>query len=574
MKSEQEIFRECELICRIFDGNMDPEKMRAFEKSLSRDPELLAIYAQVAEVHGHLICPGVSLGLTQQPSGDEDAVLSAELWQQLLEYEKAAPEIDLHKEEPQEKLIQKVVYPEREKRKMSTFSIVFLAMNAAAVLFIVLFLQFAPSKRGVEIATLTDSINAKWADVIVQEGERLKSDSSSLMLREGVVELLFDNHTKVVVEAPAEFELISKDQINLRYGRLYTMVPKEAIGFSIYTPNARVIDLGTEFGINAEAHGDTFLHVIKGKTVLIAGDRFNKDTVEVVEGFAKKVSSNQEISDIRCDDRLFIRDIQSEKNVIWRGQRELSLSDIVGAGNGLGTGTIENSIDPLTGNMTHWAFTPERAGNGEYISVSTSDYIDGVFVPDGSNGPVVVTSQGDTWECPRTSNAFKYNIVNSLQIPRDLSPYQNYVGDIPKTDVILNKASQGDVPLQTMGVMSKQYRRNPTDETVFMHANLGITFDLWKVRKIFPELTQVKKFQSVFGAGEIALESQSFDVWVLVDGKPVFVQQDMNSRQMLEIDISLTNEDRFLSLVVTEGSDEFSYYNDWGVFVNPHLVVE
>ena len=29
----------------------------------------------------------------------------------------------------------------------------------------VLFLRFAPSKVGIEVATLTDSINAKWVDV-------------------------------------------------------------------------------------------------------------------------------------------------------------------------------------------------------------------------------------------------------------------------------------------------------------------------------------------------------------------------------------------------------------------------
>jgi hypothetical protein len=50
------------------------------------------------------------------------------------------------------------------------------------------------------------------------------------------------------------------------YGRVYASVPKEALGFTIYTQNSKIIDLGTEFGVDTAMDGTVEIHVINVRT--------------------------------------------------------------------------------------------------------------------------------------------------------------------------------------------------------------------------------------------------------------------------------------------------------------------
>ncbi len=149
--------------------------------------------------------------------------------------------------------------------------------------------------------------------------------------------MLFDNNAMVTIEGPAEFEIVSEDRIKLQYGRIYSIVPQEALGFSVATPNAMVIDLGTEFGIQVDLEGNTELHVSQGMTRLMAGINKKKVSSEIYEGSARKITgSSSEVSEVPCKDSIFVRKINSKTNLIWRGQKELDLADIVGGGNGWG----------------------------------------------------------------------------------------------------------------------------------------------------------------------------------------------------------------------------------------------
>jgi hypothetical protein len=146
------------------------------------------------------------------------------------------------------------------------------------MLFFVVYARFAPVKRGLEVATLLDSINAKWAeaDSSMKSGSRLVTGSTNSLLRGGCAKLLFDNNAIVTIEGPAEFEIIAEDRIKLLYGRIYSIVPQEALGFSVVTPNAMIVDLGTEFGVQVDFLGTTELHVNHGMTRLVAGKKRKK----------------------------------------------------------------------------------------------------------------------------------------------------------------------------------------------------------------------------------------------------------------------------------------------------------
>ena len=69
---------------------------------------------------------------------------------------------------------------------------------------------------------------------------------------------------QVVLEGPSRLRLDSGGAAELSFGRIATTVPTQAIGFTISSPNARFIDLGTEFGLRVDTTKGFELHVFDG----------------------------------------------------------------------------------------------------------------------------------------------------------------------------------------------------------------------------------------------------------------------------------------------------------------------
>jgi hypothetical protein len=569
----------CQLILKFKDQTITPQELELLDKAFQRHPESIELLTQIIEVHTQLNQFGGSVLIEEN-----NEILSDKVWQVLADEENKAPivEIPFGRKEPRENVKTTEILMARP--RINKFSLYSLLLSAAALIFMIVYAHYAPPKSGYEVAILTDSIQAKWADPAdtAKIGTRLLTNQGLAILKEGIIQMRYDDGVLVVIEAPAEYELLTSTEIAVNYGRLYATVSNAGKGFTVKTQNTRIIDLGTEFGVEADARGDTFLHVTKGKTTLIAGEKYNKVSMEVSEGSAKKISSaSSEILDIPCNKQLFARAIDSRRNVVWKGQLSIDLADIVGGGCGLGDGHNETAIDPLTGQMLDWKRTLNRyglmgdfyRGQGQYVPVSGSAFIDGVFVPDGGNGPIQVTSVGHRWNCPDTSNFYKYDIVNSLHIPDNPNQYNyDYPGLTVKEDMMLIKASEGQVPVRLLGLIAAKTPPNPTDTSLFMHANLGITFDLSQIRKVLPDV-RITKFKSVFGMGELATTPLNLDLWILVDGKPRLIKQNADSTTAMNIEMDLSQSDRFLTLVVTDGGSS-GYAFDWGLFMNPRLEIE
>ena len=80
----------------------------------------------------------------------------------------------------------------------------------------------------------------------------------------GMLKLLFQNGTLVTLHAPAIFEVVSEMRARVLLGKVTAKIGPNAKGFSIITPQATVIDLGTEFGIEVNEVGATDVVVFKG----------------------------------------------------------------------------------------------------------------------------------------------------------------------------------------------------------------------------------------------------------------------------------------------------------------------
>jgi hypothetical protein len=82
--------------------------------------------------------------------------------------------------------------------------------------------------------------------------------------------VVFYSGARLVIEGPAELQIISPTEAVCPNGRLLVEVPQPARGFRLKTDQLSVVDLGTAFGVDA-THGRTEVHVFKGEVELVAG---------------------------------------------------------------------------------------------------------------------------------------------------------------------------------------------------------------------------------------------------------------------------------------------------------------
>lgn len=120
------------------------------------------------------------------------------------------------------------------------------------------------------VASLYADAGAEWAEGTPTPNKENQLASQSYRLDSGYVELDFEQGARVVIEGPAEFDLLSAHRMRLLSGRVTGLVNKGAEGFTVLTPHATLIDLGTEFGVDVGTERGTDLHVFDGK-VSIAG---------------------------------------------------------------------------------------------------------------------------------------------------------------------------------------------------------------------------------------------------------------------------------------------------------------
>jgi hypothetical protein len=130
------------------------------------------------------------------------------------------------------------------------------------------------------VAMLNGVVDAQWNSR--EEAPRLGAplDPGWLRLKSGLAQVVFYSGARVVIEGPAELQIISSIDASFRAGRLTAEVPPQARGFRIGTPQMNVTDLGTVFGLDVK-EGATELHVFKGEVEFLpAGGTANQSLKE------------------------------------------------------------------------------------------------------------------------------------------------------------------------------------------------------------------------------------------------------------------------------------------------------
>lgn len=402
------------------------------------------------------------------------------------------------------------------------------------------------------VATLTDSTEATWETPLTDA--RLRP--GWMKLEQGFALITFKRGAEVIVQAPCEFELRSANAMFLEDGRMTARVPREAVGFTVTTPTSRVVDFGTEFGVLTGAGRGDEVHVFDGSVRFRSARRRSTRWDQALKkGQAATVDTTGHVHVQALKDRptQFARALP-DANESGKPAGRLNVADIVGGGNGWGTASVGKGIDPSTGAVVSTYSVSETTGHG-FIETPSLAFVDGVFVPDGGDGPVVISSIGTRFEgCPDTSNTCYRSLINGatfLAVPFDPHP-----GRLTEPNLVTT-----DPP------------------SIGMHANAGITFDLEPIRRMTPQLN-VAAFRALCGVSETVLEyanegsarQAAVDFWVLVDGQVRFSKTlAPMPPESTWIDVRLSPEDRFLTLATTaSGTCTFA----WGMFAAPTLELE
>jgi hypothetical protein len=124
------------------------------------------------------------------------------------------------------------------------------------------------------VVTRVTGVVTEPGTVSLLPGTRLKP--GVLALAEGQLQLEFFCGAQLVIEGPAELHILSAESATLVSGKAAARVSDAARGFVLNSPEAAVVDLGTEFAINVDSDGSSEVQVIDGEVeVSLLGDDGN-----------------------------------------------------------------------------------------------------------------------------------------------------------------------------------------------------------------------------------------------------------------------------------------------------------
>lgn len=157
-------------------------------------------------------------------------------------------------------------------------------LAAAAAVVVAGLLAWLPLARGPRPPVAADPLPEPVAVIKEAADARWKnSDSGSapgstllpgpLALESGMAAIEFASGARLLLEGPAELEIVSSMELFCRSGKMRLQVPPPARGFVIGTPRLRVVDTGTAFGLAVREDGAASVKVLEGAIELHQGGK-------------------------------------------------------------------------------------------------------------------------------------------------------------------------------------------------------------------------------------------------------------------------------------------------------------
>lgn len=270
MISAKEKFELCKTILCILDGTVAEAEFKQFEAALVENEDVRHLYLMMLETYARLQKPGdsfkLNVGIDDMAEG-----FNSELWQLLAKEEMESPSVQVA---PAIAAPEKICLPQDNSanagRRYNRSAWMSIILSAAAMLFLIVFVRFAPV-RDTSYGRIADYRRAVLKEMKPALSKGMILRNESLILEAGILEIAMDDGTAILLEAPAEMRLEDDHQVFLVQGQLTAKVPPSAIGFTVRTPSASVVDYGTEFGILVDQYANTEAHVLKGEVEMRLG---------------------------------------------------------------------------------------------------------------------------------------------------------------------------------------------------------------------------------------------------------------------------------------------------------------
>jgi hypothetical protein len=215
--------RSLELVHAFLDGALDSERIIALESELASDRLVLQSLVQAA-VNDEL--------LARHFDRADEASFQSAILLALQPSGASSPET--------------AAAPPRATRGKRTWPPFALAIAVLAALGIAYFA--IPH----EVAMVTRLVDAVIADTdLSYVGARVK-EGDWLFIERGTVEVTFDRGAVLAIKGPAKMQVVSDMRAESHSGKLTVDVGDRAIGFTVETPSASVVDWGTKFGVGVD----------------------------------------------------------------------------------------------------------------------------------------------------------------------------------------------------------------------------------------------------------------------------------------------------------------------------------
>tara|TARA_R110002020_G_scaffold244375_1_gene458039 strand:- start:356 stop:2143 length:1788 start_codon:yes stop_codon:yes gene_type:complete len=152
------------------------------------------------------------------------------------------------------------------------------------------------------VAVLLDSEDVVWSDgqASIEYGTSFHRNEI-LKLESGLIRIAFDCGAGVVLEGPAELKLCSAWQACLHRGKLAAVVPEGAEGFTVLTPQKKIVDLGTKFGAAVDDSGQANVQVYEGEVKVESRDEIatSKSLLLTAKSHSRYSENNSQASEIK-----------------------------------------------------------------------------------------------------------------------------------------------------------------------------------------------------------------------------------------------------------------------------------
>lgn len=397
------------------------------------------------------------------------------------------------------------------------------------------------------VAQMTDlTEDVTWGDKASSQEFLLRvRRGDRIVVSSGLVQMDYFSGAQIILHGPCAFVPTGDSSGRLESGKLTGQVSEG--DFVLTTPTAKVIDLGTEFGVAVDDASQTEVCVFDGEVRVFGGLRGDEEDASLLlsEGMAARVIDGGRITAAQdVDQNRFARSLP--QNGHGEDAREISLVDLLSGSSG-GKRRLAGVIAPDTGEADSHPWLrvdgPGYSVASGYRSTSWHPYVDGVFIPSENGEGTLLTSEGHRAELPVSTGRTWGPIWSRRRLPIDAPQVsqEDYWGT-DTLEGVITRLSQCETGL------------------IGIHSNVGVTFDLSTVRH------HCGKTPEAFRGIVSNLAMSRFPEWSadkrLKADLRVYVDGELRSSRIafgredgeVEFRTALSPEDRYLTIVCTDSS--------------------